>query len=94
MVSGRADQLPLLAIAGAACWLCYKEPDGDEIINTCKGCLRAYYCNRGCQVQDWKGGHKEQCGVLQQVNRICVRPPEEAKSDEHMNFEKYVETQV
>lgn len=28
----------------------------------CGGCKNVYYCSRKCQVQDWKAGHKQQCG--------------------------------
>lgn len=28
----------------------------------CSKCNRVYYCNRDCQIDDWKyGGHKEAC---------------------------------
>ena len=94
MVSGRADQLPLLAVAGAACWHYYRESDAQEKLKKCNGCLRAYYWSHDCQVQDWKGGHKEHCRVLQQVNRVCARPAEGVKPGEHMDYEQYVQMQV
>lgn len=94
MVSGRATEVPLLAIAGAACWCCDTEPVEQTPLKKCNGCLRAYYCSRECQVRDWKGGHKGQCQALQQVNRVCAEPPEEAKPCQGMPWEGYVEMQV
>ncbi|VDB99910.1 unnamed protein product [Peniophora sp. CBMAI 1063] len=30
-------------------------------LSTCKGCGEVYYCGRGCQVRDWKEGHRQVC---------------------------------
>ncbi len=30
-------------------------------LKRCAGCNRRYYCSKACQLEDWKGGHKESC---------------------------------
>lgn len=34
-------------------------------IHRCSRCQVAFYCGRECQVQHYKGGHKEECIMLQ-----------------------------
>jgi hypothetical protein len=43
----------------AGCFACRK-PDASL---KCARCQIAFYCNRDCQVQDWKGQHKQLCNT-------------------------------
>jgi len=45
----------------------------------CGKCKNIHYCNRACQLQDWKNGHKETCAeaclqkTAAEVIHVCVR---------------------
>jgi len=41
------------------------EKCGQEAVNRCGKCKRAWYCRRQCQVEDWKS-HKKMCSLLRQ----------------------------
>lgn len=41
----------------------------------CSNCKSTYYCNRQCQVDDWRQGHKTCCNDLK---KICDIKPFEA----------------
>lgn len=60
--------LPLLAIAGSACWECTKAKDDGTGLNRCKGCKRAVYCSSGCQKQNWALEHRRLCKPLRRLN--------------------------
>jgi hypothetical protein len=40
---------------------------GPEPILMCSGCELFSYCSRGCQVDDWKSGHREYCKKVREV---------------------------
>jgi hypothetical protein len=42
------------------CWSCYATKEKREL-SACKGCQKAHYCNRECQVKDWSASHKKEC---------------------------------
>ena len=45
-----------------ACAVCgNKAGAGGAKLMRCGGCKVVRYCSRGCQVQDWKDGHKDRC---------------------------------
>ena len=46
-----------------SCWGCGKKPAA-ETLKKCGACKEATYCNRDCQVNDWKSRHKKWCKVL------------------------------
>ncbi|KAF0697871.1 Aste57867_11454 [Aphanomyces stellatus] len=54
------------------CGLCGAVGDG---LLRCSLCLSAYYCNRDCQVQAWKQGHKKTCSKAAGVPRPTIAYP-------------------
>jgi splicing suppressor protein 51 len=50
------------AYTGLCCANCMKTP---AKLVQCSGCKRVKYCNKACQVNDWRSNHKHECTVLQ-----------------------------
>lgn len=50
-------------LAGDRCNGCGKDR-GQGKLNKCKGCLSVHYCDRQCQLVDWKAGHKADCPMF------------------------------
>ncbi|KXT06334.1 hypothetical protein AC578_9166 [Pseudocercospora eumusae] len=62
-----APTLPLLAIKEYLCFRCCQH---HEKLLRCKGCQKACYCSKECQIDDWRIIHKNVCRVLRDVNDI------------------------
>jgi len=54
------------SVVDITCENCLKKAVNKLVCSTCKGVL---YCNRECQVADWKR-HKSNCVVIQLVNKL------------------------
>ncbi|KAG2493030.1 hypothetical protein HYH03_008693 [Edaphochlamys debaryana] len=63
---GRAAWAPwLLRVCGnPRCDVWGEGPEADLPLKRCGGCRTVRYCGRVCQQAHWRGGHKEECGVL------------------------------
>jgi len=62
----------------STCGACGKE----GVSKTCSGCKQVKYCNRTCQSQHWKGGHKARCMVIQATtaaDEVAPRQPTPAE---------------
>lgn len=49
-------------VSQAQCNFCGVSSDA---LRSCARCKQAQYCSRECQLEDWKDGHKQQCGKAQ-----------------------------
>lgn len=47
------------------CSACGKVPTGTEKLLNCGACKQVRYCDRTCQKNHWKAGHKSECCKLQ-----------------------------
>ncbi|KAK6427007.1 hypothetical protein LTR81_000786 [Elasticomyces elasticus] len=45
-------------------------PTADTSVKACKGCKRARYCSKACQVKAWKTEHKYECKTLKYVDVV------------------------
>ena len=41
----------------------------DDVSMKCGGCKSTFYCDRECQLKDWRQGHKHECKLLQNRNK-------------------------
>ena len=46
------------------CSACGKVPTGTEKLLNCGACKQVRYCDRTCQLNDWRAGHKSKCREL------------------------------
>ncbi|VDC03167.1 unnamed protein product [Peniophora sp. CBMAI 1063] len=51
---------------------CAGPEEGSMKLARCKECQVARYCSRECQVQGWKGGHKDECKDFQNKRNNAV----------------------
>jgi len=66
----------LLQVGGDRCDCCQKtREDFGGSFRCCTSCMKAYYCDRECQVKQWKAGHKKYC-----------RKPGEFKVGDHVRL--------
>jgi TPR repeat protein len=61
----------------ASCRECANCGTVDLPLTFCARCRATPYCGKPCQVQHWKGGHKEQCVAVD-----CRKPSKEASAAE------------
>jgi uncharacterized membrane protein YgcG len=63
------------------CKNCHAIPNRLKDLDLCSGCRQVGYCNRECQLQDWKakeGGHKKDCKVMKADAEKEAKKKEEA----------------
>lgn len=67
---------------GVSCNACYQNHTNREVKHYCKACNTAFYCNRVCQYQDWRGEneihakHMLLCPLVQSWKKLCKKIPE------------------
>ncbi|EFX04102.1 zinc finger, mynd-type domain containing protein [Grosmannia clavigera kw1407] len=55
------------------CSTCGTTPDAGPAAKRllkCTGCSEAWYCNKACQTQGWKDGHKGECKAIRAVATV------------------------
>ncbi|CAJ1946425.1 unnamed protein product [Cylindrotheca closterium] len=62
-ILSQAEVDKLIQVGGERCDCCGKSREelGRLFLDRCSGCSKAYYCNRDCQMKQWKAGHKKWC---------------------------------
>lgn len=53
------------------CSFCFND---SKPLLACSGCLIRRYCNKDCQVSDWKTGHKYECSPLKRAKTPYFKP--------------------
>ena len=54
-----------------SCWGCGNKPGDARELKKCGACKVATYCNKDCQVKDWKERHKKWCKALPDFVRLA-----------------------
>jgi MYND finger len=59
------------------CTVCHKEAVADAsssiILSTCSRCKYYCYCSRICQVEHWNKGHKNECKLIQALQKWDIK---------------------
>eukprot|EP00554_Chaetoceros_debilis_P016816 CAMPEP_0194127268 /NCGR_PEP_ID=MMETSP0150-20130528/60430_1 /TAXON_ID=122233 /ORGANISM="Chaetoceros debilis, Strain MM31A-1" /LENGTH=403 /DNA_ID=CAMNT_0038821185 /DNA_START=1109 /DNA_END=2316 /DNA_ORIENTATION=- len=67
---------------GLCCNACNQPHLDGEVKHYCKACNAAFYCNRVCQYQDWRGEnqisakHRSLCPLVKAWKQLCEMRPE------------------
>lgn len=72
-----APLLPFLAIRGYLCFRCLEHK---EKLSLCKGCQRAVYCSKECQITDWRLVHRHHCKLLRCINERQLTEDHDSRS--------------
>lgn len=64
----------------SVCFGCGQEPRPDAILSKCARCQIAGYCNKACQVADWKKHHKHSCASYSRA-KILLQTDDETAAD-------------
>jgi MYND finger len=64
----RCAEVPLLWCAKCGC-VQATMPTG-EFLRSCRRCACVRYCNKACQTEHWRGGHKRLCAALAELRTL------------------------